>query len=253
MKVSRNASIAVQYVLDQLVPPIIRDSKWFMYLPMKLVLKHNAHDFMTFKNWVFQSTDKEFGALYERTTSTNELQGETDVNDACLREILEVVQNRTVLEAGCGRGFLADKLAAKNKVTGADIVVDPATRKKYPEITFVEAPIEALPYKDNAFDVVITTHTIEHLKDVPAALRELRRVAKDEVIIVVPKQRPYKYTFSLHTQFFPYDWSLQAAFGFDPKTTVIKDLGGDWFYRQQLRTTASRTERTAKSNKSKKK
>jgi ubiquinone/menaquinone biosynthesis C-methylase UbiE len=234
MKVSRNVSVTVQYVLDQLVPPIIRDSKWFMYLPMKLVLKRNAEDFMTFKNWVFQSTDAEFGALYERTTSTDELQGESDLNNACLEQILQTVQGRTVLEAGCGRGLLADKLSAKNKVTASDIIVSGQTRDKYPDVTFIESSLENLPYKDNSFDVVVTTHTIEHVKDVPAALRELRRVAKHELIIVVPKQRPYKYTFSLHTQFFPYDWSLQSAFGFDPTTTVIKNLDGDWFYRQTL-------------------
>lgn len=221
--------------MDQLVPPIVRDSKWFMYLPMKAVLKHNAHDFMTFKDWVFKSTDEEFGALYERTGLPEELQGDTDVNDACMAELLKIIKKRDVLEVGCGRGFLAGKLAKENKVTGCDIIIADSVRKKYPEIKFIEASIENLPYKDKSCDVVVTTHTLEHVKDLPAAVRELRRVAKKDLIIVVPKQRPYKYTFSLHTQFFPYDWSLQAAFGFDPKTTTIQNLGGDWLYHQKIK------------------
>jgi hypothetical protein len=54
-------------------------------------------------------------------------------------------------------------------------------------------------------------------------------VAKKELVVVVPKQRPFNYTFSLHTQFFPYAWSLRAAFG--PKQgSAIRDIGGDWFY-----------------------
>src|SRR5688500_8050596 len=129
MRVSRKFSISVQYVLDQLVPPIIRDSKWFMFLPMKLVLKDGAHDFMDFKNWVFKKSDKEFGELYERTAHVQELQGETDLNDACLKEILRLVKGKKVLEVGCGRGFLADKLSAENKVTACDIMVPPALKK----------------------------------------------------------------------------------------------------------------------------
>lgn len=235
MKIPRSFAIKVQYVLDQLVPPIVRDSKWFMYLPMKFVLKDVSNDFMEFKNWIFKRSDQEFGALYERTGHVQELQGETDVNDECLREIMRLLKNRSVLEVGCGRGFLADTLAAKNSVTACDIVVNEKTIRKYPNVHFIEANIEALPFEENAYDVVICTHTLEHVKDLAAAMSELRRVAKNELIIVVPRQRPYKYTFSLHTQFFPYEWSLQAAFGFDPKTTRIKNLGGDWLYHQKIK------------------
>ncbi len=234
MRVSRKFSIAVQYVLDQLVPPIIRDSKWFMYLPMKFVLKDGAHDFMDFKNWVFKKSDKEFGELYERTAHVQELQGETDLNDACLKEILRLVKGKNVLEVGCGRGFLADKLSAENKVTACDIMVSDALKKKYPKVTFKSANIENLPFKDNSYDVVVSTHTLEHVKHVDISVKELRRVAKEQLIIVVPKQRPYKYTFSLHTQFFPYDWSLQSAFGYVEGSTDIKNLDGDWLYHQDL-------------------
>lgn len=234
MKVSRNFSIAVQYILDEWVPPHIRDSRILMYPPMRFLMKDATKDFMTFKEWVFQKSDKEFGALYERTLHVQELQGETDLNDQCLQEILKTVKGKKVLEAGCGRGFLAGKLSTKNKVTGCDIVVSDDVKKKYPNVTFKSGSIENLPFKDNKFDVVIATHTLEHVKDVPKATSEMRRVAKEAIIIVVPRQRPYKYTFSLHTQFFPYDWSLEAAFGYTPGKTTIKKLG-DWFYHQKLK------------------
>jgi SAM-dependent methyltransferase len=238
MKVARSHSVKVQYVLDQIVPPILRDSKWFMYLPMRLVLKDAAHDFMDFKNWVFASDNKEFGALYKRTGHVQELQGETDLNEPCLKEILRLLKNRSVLEVGCGRGFLAGKLANTNSVTACDISVSDKAVAKYPNVQFEEANIENLPYKDRSFDAVVSTHTLEHVKNLGLAVDELRRVAKDDLIIVVPCQRPYKYTFSLHTQFFPYEWSLQAAFGYDPKTTTIKRLGGDWIYHQRLSKTS---------------
>lgn len=219
--------------MDQWVPPRLRDSKWFMYLPMKLVLKDTVEDFMTFKNSVFTMSPKQFSDLYKRTAHVQELQGETDLNQACTEEILKTIKNKKVLEVGCGRGYLAEKLAAKNKVTACDIVLPDKLKDKKGVVKYLEANIELLPFKDNAFEYVVTTHTMEHVQHLSVALAELRRVAKTGLVIVVPRQRPYKYTFSLHTQFFPYAWSLQAAFE-SPKGAIIKDLG-DWFYHEKYK------------------
>lgn len=234
MKVSRNFSIFTQYILDEWVPPRIRDSKFFMYLPMKLLMKSHANDFMNFKNWVWQKNDKAYGELYDRTISVQELQGETDLNKSCLEEILSAVKNKKVLEVGCGRGYLANLLSEKNKVTACDIIISEKLIKKYPDVLFKTGNIENLPFKDKSFDVVITTHTLEHVKNLDLSVSEIERVAKERVIIVVPRQRPYKYTFSLHTQFFPYKWSLENAFGFFKGKTEIKKLG-DWYYCKTLR------------------
>jgi ubiquinone/menaquinone biosynthesis C-methylase UbiE len=231
MKVSRNFSVRVQYILDQWVPPRIRDSKWFMYLPMRLVLKKSAKDFMTFKNTVFRMNGKQFSALYERTGDVQELQGETDLNEACVKEILKAIKNRKVLEVGCGRGYLAKKLAAKNKVTACDIVIPEKLKQAKDGVKYLEANIESLPFKDNSYEYVVSTHTLEHVQNLPLAISELRRVASKALVIVVPRQRPYKYTFSLHTQFFPYKWSLENAFG--NRKSTIKDLG-DWYYFEDV-------------------
>jgi ubiquinone/menaquinone biosynthesis C-methylase UbiE len=230
MRISRNTSIKIQYFLDEWVPPRIRDSKLFMLLPMKLVLKDATEDFMTFKEKVYNMTKEEFSSLYERTLHVQELQGETDLNDECRKEILKIVKNSKVLEVGCGRGLLAKQLAKKNKVTACDIVVPDYLKNSTDKVKYVEANIDSLPFKNNSFDVVISTHTLEHVQNIDIAINELRRVAKTMIIIVVPRQRPYKYTFSLHTHFFPYAWSLRAAFG--NHNAEIKKLG-DWFYLEK--------------------
>ncbi len=233
LKVSRKFSVAVQFILDELVPPIVRDSKWFMYLPMRFVLKDSVKDFMTFKNSVFGMDKKEFGSLYERTSHVQELQGETDLNIECTEAILETITSKKVLEVGCGRGYLAGKMTnAGMNVTACDIVITKQLKNKYPDVKFVSGNIEALPFKDNSFDVVVTTHTLEHVQNLPLAMSELRRVAKKQLIVVVPRQRPYKYTFSLHTQFFPYEWSIRNAFGYR-KSATVKKLG-DWFYSEDI-------------------
>jgi ubiquinone/menaquinone biosynthesis C-methylase UbiE len=232
MKVNRNFSVFVQYILDEWVPPRIRDSKWFMKPPMMVVLKDGADDFMTFKNWFYKADSKAIGDLYERTLHLQEIQGETDLNEQCTKRILETISSNDVLEVGCGRGYLANLISKKHTITACDIVVPDSLKKKYPKIKFVSGDIENLPFKNGQFDTVVSTHTLEHTKNLQKAVSELRRVAKKELIIVVPRQRPYKYTFSLHTQFFPYEWSITNAFGYR-KNSKLEKLG-DWFYYEKI-------------------
>ena len=76
-------------------------------------------------------------------------------------------------------------------------------------MTFVETPAEKLPFADGAFDTVVSTHMLEHVRDLHRVLAELRRVTKRRLIIVVPCERPHLYTPSLHIHFFPYRY-MQA-------------------------------------------
>lgn len=232
IRVSRSTSIRIQYVLDQWIPPRVRDSRLFMYLPMRLVLKDATHDFMHFKKDVFGMTAEEFSRLYERTAHVQELQGETDLNEACTESILSSLTGKNVLEVGCGRGYLARRLAQTNAVTACDIVIPDRLKADGSGVRYVACNAQSLPFRDGSFDYVVSTHTLEHVQDLPGAVRELRRVAREGLIVVVPKQRPYEYTFSLHTQFFPYEWSLRAALGADENVT-IRYLG-DWFYHQRF-------------------
>ncbi len=233
MKVSRNFSLKVQYALDEWVPPRLRDSRWLMYAPMKAVLKDSTGDFMSFKDWIFDSSEQRFADLYARTEKVQSLQGDTDLNEACLEHICRTVRDQHVLEVGCGRGLLAQRLSQANTVTACDIAIGEDLRTRFPAVNFMPANTESLPFADATFDVVVATHTLEHVIDLRRAMAELRRVAKSEIIVVVPRQRPYRYTFSLHTQFFPYDWSLRAALGPASGPTEIIRLG-DWFYRERV-------------------
>jgi SAM-dependent methyltransferase len=83
-----------------------------------------------------------------------------------------------VLDAGCGEGFGA----AVARVAGARVVAldfDMATtahaRTVY-GLPAVRANLVALPFRDAAFDVVLSLQTIEHLWDQPAFLAECARV-----------------------------------------------------------------------------
>lgn len=78
---------------------------------------------------------------------------------------------------------------------------------------------------------------LEHIKDLQLALEELRRICKKRLIIVVPRQREYKYTFDLHINFFPYEYTFQKLI--NNENAKILEIDHDWvcienFYSTRL-------------------
>lgn len=239
MGLKREFSIVVQKIIDDWLPPVLCDSKWFVRLPMKLAFKGAADDVMYFREKAFGMTDEEFADVYRRVygqiADRAVLTRDTDLNKRCIKEILARLRGETVLDVGAGRGYLAGLMSPTHKVTAVDIMFTEQTRKAHPDVTFVESRIDDLPFPDASFDTVVCTHTLEHVQDLPKAIASLRRVARKSVIVVVPRERPYKYGFALHLNFFPYAWSLHGQFGFSPDATVR--LLGDWFYEQDMEST----------------
>jgi len=101
-----------------------------------------------------------------------------------------------VLDAGCGDGVLSLMLARKGaSVVGVDISVPNIERSGLAHassesatqsIEFIVADLEHLPFPDNSFDVVVSSHVLEHLPDFDQGLRELVRVSKDKIVIAIP-------------------------------------------------------------------
>ena len=227
MPLSRETSLRIRNLLDDGLPAFVRDSRLVMVPLLRFALGKQSREFIDFKQRAFDMTPEEFSDFYRRI-SGSEVHGATDLNEACANAILETVRGRRVLEVGCGRGWLAERMArVASEVTASDIVLSDAVRA-LPGIEVRTAPAEALPWPDDSFDVVVSTHTLEHVQDLPAALAELRRVAKEQLVVVVPKERPYRYSFNPHLHFFPYPWSWQAVAGAVPEAR-LEDLG-DWFY-----------------------
>lgn len=227
MSISREFAIHIVDFFDNYIPPVLRDSKFFMSCIMHPLFGKRKDIFMNFKDNVFHMNEEAFIQTYKDVSDLSKLQGETDLNKKCTEEILKNVKGETVLEVGCGRGYLSNLLALQgNYVTGVDIKIEENLVRKFSNINFIEANIQKLPFENHIFDTVVCTHTLEHVQDIYGALIELRRVAKKRLIICIPKQRPYKYTFNLHIHFFPYKWTIEAILGTE-NTTSILDLD-DW-------------------------
>jgi hypothetical protein len=144
MGLKREFSIIVQKLIDEWLPPVLCDAKWFVRLPMKLAFKDAADDVMYFREKAFAMTDEEFAEVYRRVygqiADRGTLTRETDLNKRCVKEILSSLRGETVLDVGAGRGYLAGLMSTTHKVTAVDMVVTDGVRNEYPQVTFVESP-----------------------------------------------------------------------------------------------------------------
>jgi SAM-dependent methyltransferase len=110
---------------------------------------------------------------------------------------LSLVRGTTVLDVGCCFGFLPMLAAEQDprlKVIGTDLVPAAAAlagricRGRGGRVRFAAADLMNLPAGDKAVDTVLAIHVLEHLPAgmTPLALAELRRVARQRVVIAVP-------------------------------------------------------------------
>lgn len=97
-----------------------------------------------------------------------------------------------VLEVGAGLG----EQIARQDLAGIDyhaIELRPeiadALRRRHPHVTVVEGDCQhAIPYPTGHFDRVVGVHILEHLPDLPSALKEVHRVLRPggELCAVIP-------------------------------------------------------------------
>ncbi len=195
---------------------------FYIWFKGKNVLKN-----MEFKSVFHKLSKEEYNSYYNEYEyiSTRE----TDLSSKSIEFITRNIQmNKSdkLIEIGCGSGYLLDKISKLGyNIVGCDLV-DVGLSKK--GLSFVQGDIESLPFSENEFDVVICNHTLEHIIDVAKAVEELKRIAKKKIIITVPCQRYYKYTFDLHINFFPQDSFLINLMGIE--NYQCKKIGGDWSY-----------------------
>lgn len=119
----------------------------------------------------------------------------------------DMFAGKTVLDMGCGaagKSLYYVSLGAK-KVVGCDIVehyereaTDFAERLGFSSrFSFVCASADALPFPDKSFDTIIMNDFMEHVSDPVGALREARRLVKEDgrVFINFP---PYYHPTGAH-------------------------------------------------------
>ncbi|NOZ63968.1 MAG: methyltransferase domain-containing protein [Caldiserica bacterium] len=125
-----------------------------------------------------------------------------------LRNLLDALVEKkgTVLDVGCGRGEILNKICAHYdlKGVGLDISIEAIKIARFynPLVNqYWVGDAESLPFRDNSFDLVISLDTLEHLSSPLTALEEMVRVLK-------PGGKLLVYTLNKR-QLFTWHWFLR--------------------------------------------
>lgn len=226
--ISRRFANILRFLLDECLPPALRDNRYFMYPFYWMAYRgKNINEVMDLKRNVYGYSKTQYRRFYESLDSISRNR-RTDLNEGCIRRIVDAIPRRdgNILDVGCGNGYLLQRL--HNALPDSDLVGCDITslsgRGRFP---MVEADTGALPFADESFDVVTCCHTLEHIVDLDAAIDELKRVARYRLLLVIPKQRYYLYTLDEHVNFFPQREHLLHRLGM--ADALCEEIQGDWF------------------------
>ncbi len=109
--------------------------------------------------------------------------------------ITHIKDGETILDAGCGEGTIGLLLAERSiNSTGIDIseknvraANDKAREKGLDQfVIFSIGDAENLPFPDASFDVVVSSHVLEHLPNFDKGWLELQRVARKRIVLALP-------------------------------------------------------------------
>jgi SAM-dependent methyltransferase len=232
---NRNVTNAIRTVLDEWIPPVIRDSAWFMY-PFFWYWyngdKATIEAYMNFKSRVYGMTTAEYEDFYvNKRPKSRAASRPTDLNRECIDYMLSHFHPdaTTLIDIGCGNGFFLHEVArlkgTQYALHGCDVMQH---KDLGAQIAYHQGNIEALPFADKSFDIVTCHHTIEHIPNPHRAVAELKRVARKQIMLVTPCQRYYYYTLDEHVNFFPVQGMLEHLM--DMPNHECLNLKGDWMY-----------------------
>jgi SAM-dependent methyltransferase len=132
---------------------------------------------------------------------------------AVLLELAQLQPGERVLDAACGTGVVARaalaRVGAAGKVTGVDLnpamleVARPTPDGAGQAIAWQEGNLEALPFADGSFDVVLCQQGLQFCPNKAAAAKELHRVLREGGRLTLSVWREIRH--------FPYMIALTSA------------------------------------------
>ena len=115
--------------------------------------------------------------------------------------IRPVVKAKTVLELATGTGLIAKHIvnaAAHIEVTDAseEMITEAKRNNRSAKLHFSVQDMFRLPYADKSFDVVIVSNALHIVPQPEKALAEIRRVLKDDGVLIAPTFTHAENSFS---------------------------------------------------------
>jgi SAM-dependent methyltransferase len=128
----------------------------------------------------------------EYDATTYELAGDDPLKAKdlmALEALVAGIPPTRVLDVGCGTAWLSRHLRGQVVLLDASESMLRLARERIPNATFVRATVPPLPFPDESFDIVFTSHVYNHFQDErkrEAFVREAFRVANELLVIEQP-------------------------------------------------------------------
>lgn len=145
----------------------------------------NSQNFWDKNAWRYDRFMRKDAAAYER-----------------LHELLRpVVRHKTVLELATGTGLIAKNIvssAAHIEATDAspEMIAEAKRDNHSAKLHFSVQDMFRLPYADESFDVIIVANALHIVPEPEKALSEIRRVLRDDGVLVAPTFTHAENSFS---------------------------------------------------------
>lgn len=124
-----------------------------------------------------------------------------ELTDRAVLEAIGPADDVTILDAGCGEGYLSRLLAQQGATTiGVDACsalvqsAQESAQLSGLDITYYTAAVNNLPIPDSKFDVVVCNHLINDLREISAPLSEFARVTRAGGRLVLLMLHPCFYS-----------------------------------------------------------
>lgn len=110
-----------------------------------------------------------------------------DYISSCLTSVFgeDALTRQPILEVGCGGGLICEEMVRRGSIM---VGLDPspgalATARTHAQesslsqqITYQQGYAESLPFADHSFSAIVCLDVLEHVRDLPATIKEISRV-----------------------------------------------------------------------------
>lgn len=141
------------------------------------------YPFLTIKNFIMETTInksqkmiyKELELGYKNQTHRWARPEESQERADKLISLAKSVSHDSILDVGCGKGFLTNEFSKLGKVIGID--VSPSAlreaRKNNPNTRFYESSITDFSYNRHRFDLIIASECLNYIKNKQVAIKRM--------------------------------------------------------------------------------
>lgn len=164
-KKRRNYKLSLAYKLSRLMP-LSHEIKLKLYLDMAWIFARLAHE-TTFKSKIKVEYEPESDFLFQK-----------------------IKENNAILDVGCGKGYVVDRLLPKtSNIVAIDYDMEAVDKAKarIPNVDF--RCVDVFDYlhtiDSKQFDVIVLSHVLEHLDDPDRFLKKISKYSR-YVYIEVP-------------------------------------------------------------------